>query len=724
MLDHKGLRLFVVLVLLGLGACNNGGGSGDSDCNEGGCEIAAPDAEAGDFFGGAVAVENDTIVVGAAGDDESGFLSGSVYVYRYAGEDTEQTQKLVANDAAAGDLFGSAVAVAGDVIVVGSQQHQASGGSRSGAVYVFRRTGDAFVQEQKIEAADGSEDDFFGTSVAVSNDAIVVGAVGDDTATGSGSAYVYRFDGMTWNEEQKLAGTSATLGFGRAVAIDADRLVVGDHGARTAGDTPGNSGSAYVFNLQTGTWVAEPRLAARNGDQGDRFGRSVAIDDDTIVVGARSRNDMGPSSGNVYVYDGTRGSASHGCAIQSGTGNVVCWGNNSHGQATPPDAVNGTDGSAERIATGTTHSCAVQAGTRAVFCWGDDSSGQATPPDEVNGVDDTALRVAAGDGFSCAVRIAGRSVICWGANGFGKGTAPDEVNGDPGRATDVAVGLDHACALQRITRIAICWGNDSFGQATPPDGVNGTSGTAIRIAVGARHSCARQRTSNAILCWGSDAHGQATPPDSVNGTTGSGSEVASGESHSCALQNGSGNVVCWGNDADGQASPPDSVNGTTGTASAIAAGSNFSCAVQGTSGNTICWGGDGGGQATPPPTVNGTSGTATAAAAGRAVPATTMLTASDPNVGDLFGSSVAIDDDVIVVGAEGADASGFGSGAAYIFQLDTGNWQQDRKLAAREGGPGRRFGRSVAVDADVSVIGADDALNAESSAGSAFAFGP
>ena len=117
---------------------------------------------------------------------------------------------------------------------------------------------------------------------------------------------------------------------------------------------------------------------------------------------------------------------SHNCAIQSGTGAVVCWGRNPYyddGQATPPASVDGTAGSATAIAAGESHSCALQAGSGAVVCWGDNSYGEATPPASVNGTAGTAARIAVGQAFhSCAIQAGSGAVVCWGANFYGQAT--------------------------------------------------------------------------------------------------------------------------------------------------------------------------------------------------------------------------------------------------------------------------------------------------------------
>jgi len=276
------------------------------------------------------------------------------------------------------------------------------------------------------------------------------------------------------------------------------------------------------------------------------------------------------------------------CAIQEGTANVVCWGRDNVGQATPPNAVNGVSGTATNIAAGGIHSCAIQAGTANAVCWGFGRYGQATPPGAVNGVSGTATDIAAGGFHSCAIQAGTANVVCWGSDFWGPATPPDAVNGVSGTATDIAAGIDHNCATQAGTGNVVCWGRDNFGQVTPPDAVNGVSGTATEIAAGGFHSCAIQAGTGNTVCWGLDTWRQATPPDAVNGVSGIATAIAAGRSHSCAIQAGTGNVVCWGRYVDGETAPPDAVNGVSGTATAIAAGGFHSLAIFGPPADCLC----------------------------------------------------------------------------------------------------------------------------------------
>ncbi len=153
-------------------------------------------------------------------------------------------------------------------------------------------------EDYKLLASDGASDDQFGWSVAVDGDTVVVGAYrDDDNGNASGSAYVYRFDGTDWIETKLLASDGAgNDNFGSGVAVDGDTVVVG---------SPGDddySGSAYVYRFDGTDWI-ETKLIASDWANSDRFGISVAVDGDTVVVGAYGDDDNGSYSGSAYVYD-------------------------------------------------------------------------------------------------------------------------------------------------------------------------------------------------------------------------------------------------------------------------------------------------------------------------------------------------------------------------------------------------------------------------------------
>src|SRR4030095_277542 len=139
--------------------------------------------------------------------------------------------KLTAVDGSAGDSLGLSVGISDDTVVVGAHADNTAAGTDAGSVYVFVRSGTAWSLQQKLTAEDAASFDFFGVSVAISGDTVVVGAYGDDTAAGSdaGSAYVLVRSVTPWSLQQNLTaedGAPADV-FGAAVAISGDTVVVG-----------------------------------------------------------------------------------------------------------------------------------------------------------------------------------------------------------------------------------------------------------------------------------------------------------------------------------------------------------------------------------------------------------------------------------------------------------------------------------------------------------------
>lgn len=265
-------------------------------------KLLASDGVSDDQFGYSLSVSSTVAVVGAPWDDDNGSRSGSVYVFRYDGSVWMEEQKLLATDGVADDQFGYAVSVYGNVIIVGARGADAGNGPYSGAVYVYRFNGLAWVLEQKIIASDGASVDCFGDAVSLSGNSAIVGApASDDNGVNSGSVYVFVFDGTNWTEQQKLIASDGAGGdyLGRAISVSGNAMVVG---AYYDDDNGSNSGSAYVFRFDGSSWYEECKLLASNGMQDDEFGSTVSIWSDVAVVGARFNDEMGRDSGVAYVY--------------------------------------------------------------------------------------------------------------------------------------------------------------------------------------------------------------------------------------------------------------------------------------------------------------------------------------------------------------------------------------------------------------------------------------
>ncbi|MCB9847042.1 MAG: FG-GAP repeat protein [Phycisphaeraceae bacterium] len=248
----------------------------------------------GDNFGIAVDVSGTIAVIGASGDDDNGFDSGSAYLFDVT--TGMELHKLVPADGVAGSFFGSSVAIDGAYVVIGCRRDD-DNGVFSGSVYVYDAMTGMFLR--KLLALDGVDADFFGTSVAIDGVTVAVGAEGDDdNGDASGSAYI--FDVTSGMQLHKLLPDNGQAGefFGSSVAIDSGVVVVGADNSNRYGD---NSGSAYTYSVASGAQLHE-LLRGDGGSVGDFFGESVSISGDTIAVGCRNDDDFGMNSGSAYLF--------------------------------------------------------------------------------------------------------------------------------------------------------------------------------------------------------------------------------------------------------------------------------------------------------------------------------------------------------------------------------------------------------------------------------------
>ena len=263
--------------------------------------LAAGDGAPGDQFGFSVALSGDTALVGAFVDDTpAGAGAGSVYVFTRSGMAWLLQAKLTAGDGAANDRFGVSVALSGDTALVGAPGDDTPAGANAGSAYVFTRSGTLWSQQQRLNADDGAANDGFGSSVALSGDTALMGAPFDNTSAGAdaGSAYVFTRSGSLWSQQQRLeAGDGAAdAEFGSSVALSGDTALVGALFDDTS--TGADTGSAYVF-VRGAIWFQQAKLTAGDGAVNDQFGYSVALSGDTALIGAYG--DDGAVTGNLDV---------------------------------------------------------------------------------------------------------------------------------------------------------------------------------------------------------------------------------------------------------------------------------------------------------------------------------------------------------------------------------------------------------------------------------------
>jgi len=280
-------------------------------------KLTAADGAAWSGFGWSVALSGDIAVIGSNADVYPNLRQGAAYVfYRHQGGTDKwgQVAKLTAADGATQDYFSYSVSVSGDRIVIGAYLADVGDNENQGAAYIFYRDqggANAWGQVAKLTAADGAMQDFFGSSVAISNDMAFIGArsADGDSEVDQGAVYVfYRNQGGTdaWEQLFKLTAADGTENdlFGNSLSVDGETVVVGAQYADIDGNE--NQGAAYVFHRNVGgvdAWGQVDKLVASDGIARDIFGRSVAISGSTMIVGASSADINGSvNQGAAYIF--------------------------------------------------------------------------------------------------------------------------------------------------------------------------------------------------------------------------------------------------------------------------------------------------------------------------------------------------------------------------------------------------------------------------------------
>ena len=349
--------------------------------------LKASNTQNNDQFGWSVAVEGDTVVVGAPsedsnatginGDQSNNLMdgSGAAYVFTRNGTTWNQQAYIKASNPGSSDFFGWSVAIDGDTIVVGAPDEDSNatgvGGNqlnnsagRSGAAYVFIRSGTLWSQEAYLKASNTDRNDLFGRSVDVHAGSIVVGALGEDSnavgvggdqtdnsAPDSGASYIFTRSGTVWSQQAYLKASNTDTGdnFGSSTGVDDDTVVVGayredSNAVGVNGNQSDNSwtetGAAYVFTRSGSAWSQQAYLKASNTGNLDFFGYSVAVSADAVVVGAaledsnatgvggNQTNNSATSSGAAYLFTRTGTTWSQEAylkASNTGFGDQFAW---------------------------------------------------------------------------------------------------------------------------------------------------------------------------------------------------------------------------------------------------------------------------------------------------------------------------------------------------------------------------------------------------------------
>lgn len=254
--------------------------------------LVADDAAPGKGFGSSVAISNGTLAIGSMSDDPNGTWSGSVYIFDIA--TGNQLRKIVPNDGGIFGLFGKNLAMSGDTIAISS-----SGDGLTfslGAVYLFDAiSGTQLHKLRPVDVVAGNG--VYGSSISIDNNIIAVGSSADDDS-GENAGAVYLFDAVTGNLIRKILPATGVVDgeFGFSVAIRNNLIAIGSINDIVNGQVPG---SVHLFDMNSGEEYAQ--LIPSDPDDNHIFGRSIALSDDSIVVGTRLDDSHG-HTGSMFVF--------------------------------------------------------------------------------------------------------------------------------------------------------------------------------------------------------------------------------------------------------------------------------------------------------------------------------------------------------------------------------------------------------------------------------------
>jgi hypothetical protein len=269
--------------------------------------ITAPDAKPSDAFGQSIALTENYLVIGAPRNDALGEDSGAAYIYKRENDFWHYQTKITANDSKKGDLFGISVAIDGNTILVGADLHDEKA-ENAGAVYVYVLDRGVWQQEAKLIASDAGKTDIFGVRVALSDNTALISARRDDidgVGVDAGSAYIFERKGRTWTQKAKLITPDGMADdrFGRGVALSADRAII----SAMNHDSNGlDTGAIYVYERESNDWQYKSKITAKVSSPNDKFGWNVGLSDSIAVIATPNYNGNGENSGAVFIQELSR----------------------------------------------------------------------------------------------------------------------------------------------------------------------------------------------------------------------------------------------------------------------------------------------------------------------------------------------------------------------------------------------------------------------------------
>jgi len=255
-------------------------------------KLEAPDGADRDNFGRSVAIHGNTVIIGAFGDPDYGRLAGSASLFVRNGGTWMHQAKLLAPDGQASDQFGCSVGIFGDTVIIGAR-----GEEGGGSAHLYTQKNSTWIHQAKLTAPNGTANNQFGWSVGIFGNTVIVGAPGRDNE----SVHLFALNEGIWTHQATLLAPDGKAGdrFGRSVRMFGDTVIVG---APYDDENGFNSGSAHVFALDNNIWTHQAKIVPPDAFADDRFGRSVDIFEDTIVVSSFRDDTNGLDSGSLHLF--------------------------------------------------------------------------------------------------------------------------------------------------------------------------------------------------------------------------------------------------------------------------------------------------------------------------------------------------------------------------------------------------------------------------------------
>lgn len=666
-------------------------------------QVKASDAAANRNFGNSVSISGDTMVIGSP----SSANDGSVYVFRWSGTAWSQEQKISGPNIVAGPQtgFGRVVAVSGNTLVIGANVDDTAA-SDAGAAFIYERVAGVWNLQQKITASNAAPNDNFGDAIAIDGDTIVVAAPSADAGgTDRGTVYSFVKNGSIWSEQNIFpaitgAANGDKVGEGNAISISGDTVAVG---ARSAAS---NNGRVGLYKRQLVGWTLDATLQSPDSgtDTTGRFGSAVSVRGDTLAVGALTSVKTVTTGGGAYVFRRTSGA----------------WGASSTGVLVVPAGLANGDNYGGALSLGNNFLVVgaqggpANTGSAFAFRFRD---GAWQPETKL-----IPLDASTGDAFGYAVAVDGDLAVV-------------------SAQTDDLPSLTDAGSAWVFSRDNNQWlaGDITFTGSTP--GATDQNGQACAIDGDYAISGAEGATDTAVAnsgvayIWN---RGTSTGwTQQLRRTSGSqeanqafGRSVAisgdtvivgaPGRDFGVALDQGcvflytrsGSNWPAASTSMGALAIPPGYLTSST----TPSANEYFGQSV-GISGNTAivgAWGYD------SPGLVNCGTAHIITKNANNVWQVVSRIEAADKASFDNFGYSVAISGDYAVVGAYGKNS---GAGAAYVYQRNGASFRQIQKLTSNDIAAGDGFGIGVAIDGDTIVVGAyTKSVNGNAGQGAAYIF--